>query len=557
MNKFFRVFLPFLILLLALPSFPAAADGNGRLRVSLLTSLNGGVTAAGAGLRGTGSGEIEITGIPAGAQVSRAWLYWATLGNANTFTSPSLEGVSVAGDVIGVSGDTCWGVQQNVVYRADVTALISGNGSYTISGLPASLGGGNDSQGASLVVIYEASSLPLRTIVIHDGAVSLNFTNQDYSHIIGGFAPDSPLTEARVTYLIGDGQEQWEAGNVSFNGEPLASGVFSGLEGDFWGTHSFDVTGLVEGAPATTRISNLDPDNPDSPDCLLWAGTIFSVTAGEPAQAENRLTEFLNFSLRGDVTASGVGLRGRGEGEIQVSGIPARALVTRAYLYWATLGTSGGFTEVVLDGEPVNGALTGVSADTCWGAQNNYVYRAEVTDIVRENGSYYVSGLPDNLAAGNDSQGASLVILYRDLGLYRTVIINDGAVTLDLDVHEYTDTLGDFTADQPEARAHVTYLIGDGQERWDSGSVLFEGVPIGSNVFNGEDGNYWGTIRFDVTGLIVEPEATTTISNLNPNTPGDPDCLLWAATILAVETEPPVYTDFLYFPWMMVGEEEG
>ena len=51
----------------------------------------------------------------------------------------------------------------------------------------------------------------------------------------------------------------------------------------------------------------------------------------------------------------------------------------------------------------------------------------------------------------------------------------------------------------------MTYLIGDGQSEWDSGSISFEGQPIAGSVFNGADGDYWGTLRFDVTGLINEP----------------------------------------------------
>jgi hypothetical protein len=90
----------------------------------------------------------------------------------------------------------------------------------------------------------------------------------------------------------------------------------------------------------------------------------------------------------------------------------------------------------------------------------------------------------------------------------------------------------------------MTYLIGDGQSEWDSGSISFEGQPIAGSVFTGIDGDFWGTLRFDVTGLINEPDATTTINNDAPGT----DCLLWAASILSVETEPPVFDHFIYLP---------
>lgn len=105
----------------------------------------------------------------------------------------------------------------------------------------------------------------------------------------------------------------------------------------------------------------------------------------------------------------------------------------------------------------MQGELIGRSSDTCWGIPefpNNFVYRAEVTGQVSGNGVYSVSGLPDDRLAGNDSQGASLVVIYRQPGPYRTILINDGAVTLDLDLqHVHTTTLGPFSPDQADPPA--------------------------------------------------------------------------------------------------------
>ena len=120
----------------------------------------------------------------------------------------------------------------------------------------------------------------------------------------------------------------------------------------------------------------------------------------------------INQRIFGDVTSAGVGLRGQGEGTINLSGVPDNTYVHNAFLYWATLGTSSGYANPQLDGTTVNGQLIGTSADTCWGASANYVFRADVTDLVRGNGDYTISGLPDDLTVGNDSQGASLVVVY-------------------------------------------------------------------------------------------------------------------------------------------------
>jgi hypothetical protein len=521
------------------------SSGNNSLGQFQVFTLAGGVTVAGVGLRGVGSGEIDLTGVPTGASIYRAYLYWATLGFANTYTRPTLEAQPVAGQLIGTTGDTCWDVQNNFVYRADVTNLVSGNASYSLAGLPGNLAGGNDSQGASLVVIYRHSASPLTTIVINDGAVALDLTHASYTDTIRGFTASSPVGDAQVNYLVGDGQAEWDSGNITFNGTPLANGVFSGLDGPYWDSRAFDVTSLTSGSSATTTVSNSAPENPGQPDCLLWAATIFSVTAAAP-QTSNQMSAFFHQTLLGDVTSAGVGLRGQGQGMINLSGIPANGRVQHAFLYWATLGSSSQFTSPQLNGNTVSGQRIGTSGDTCWGVPANYVFRADVTGLVSGNGDYTISGLPSNLADGNDSQGASLVVIYSAPGLYRTVIINDGAVTLDLVTSTYTDTLGPFTADQPDAQVQITYLVGDGQPQWNSGSISFEGSTIAGGVFSGADGEYWDTLRFDVSGLISEPDATTTITNDFPGNPYSPDCLLWAASVLAVETEPPVFDHFSF-----------
>jgi hypothetical protein len=82
-----------------------------------------------------------------------------------------------------------------------------------------------------------------------------------------------------------------------------------------------------------------------------------------------------------------------------------------------------------------------------------------------------------------------------------------------------------------------------------------QGASLAAGVFNGVDGNYWATLRFDVTGLISEPEATTTLSNDPLGTNTSPDCILWAASILAVETEPPVFDHFSFFPLISQGDK--
>ena len=137
---------------------------------NLTATVQGNVVSSGVGLRGTGTGDIVVSGVPGGASVSQAFLYWVTMGNSDTFTSPTLDGSPVSGSLIGTGGDTCWGAAGNYTYRADVTSTVTGNGTYTIAGLPNSGPSVDDSQGASLVVIYEDGASAVHNVVINDGS---------------------------------------------------------------------------------------------------------------------------------------------------------------------------------------------------------------------------------------------------------------------------------------------------------------------------------------------------------------------------------------------------
>jgi hypothetical protein len=66
--------------------------------------------------------------------------------------------------------------------------------------------------------------------------------------------------------------------------------------------------------------------------------------------------------------------------------------------------------------------------------------------------------------------------------------------------------------------------------------VTFAGSILDSNAFTGTDGDYWDTLRYDISGLAGGPEAATTLDNRGVGT--SPDCLLWAGVVLSVQVEP-------------------
>src|SRR5437879_1984699 len=57
--------------------------------------INGDYVVVGIGVRGSGVGTIQMTGVPAGAQIRAAYLYWETLGNGQigSFNGTVLSGI--------------------------------------------------------------------------------------------------------------------------------------------------------------------------------------------------------------------------------------------------------------------------------------------------------------------------------------------------------------------------------------------------------------------------------------------------------------------------------
>lgn len=117
---------------------PASETLTATDTLQLLTDFNlrGGYVAAGVGMRNRGFGTISVSGIPAGSTIQAAYLFWVILGAGPgpLYTQGSINGTSITGTFIGQADDPCWGNAASFAYRADVLALVSGNGSYDLTG---------------------------------------------------------------------------------------------------------------------------------------------------------------------------------------------------------------------------------------------------------------------------------------------------------------------------------------------------------------------------------------------------------------------------------------
>lgn len=117
---------------------------------------------------------FNINCIPSTATVIQAFVWCDASGNGAPITlnvtNPASLGFSVPMTLVGTDVDKCWGYANSTTYRADVTATISGNGTYFISGFPT--GSPNDVDGATMIVIWKDLSAGYQgDLIIWDGAM--------------------------------------------------------------------------------------------------------------------------------------------------------------------------------------------------------------------------------------------------------------------------------------------------------------------------------------------------------------------------------------------------
>lgn len=251
--------------------------------VGAQTTVTGaGATAAGVSLRNRLEGDITISDLPADAVVTRAVLVWAYLKQGD----PPGNGISVNGSPVtanleaNLSQRLCWGDDGTIGYAADVTGLVTGNGSYTIADYES---GGADPntanpsplgfpqiEGATLVVVYEAPGI--------DNQVLTDFS---YDAVAGGPAIvrtfSGVVSTGGAATLIATGPDgQTNAGELlvasSSSGSVSFPNVWDGSDpnpgpdfsiGNLWDTDKFDISAVVP-AGTTEVTATLDPNG----DCI-------------------------------------------------------------------------------------------------------------------------------------------------------------------------------------------------------------------------------------------------------------------------------------------------
>lgn len=210
------------------------------------------------GMRGVGSGTLSVSGIT--GPVTDSYLFWHGPTNStdpNVNASVNFNGTNIQGTNIGFSADNFWSSLNSQAYRANVTSLVTGNGSYALSNFQKPEAQIN---GAALFTFYNSGlSTGKRDVVMFNGNDSnfayqndpagWNFTLSNI-HYTGGTAD--------LTMYVSDGQDFGpdDDGTLSINGKALATGgIFQGTSprapgagvsnGSLTDVETFDITSFL------------------------------------------------------------------------------------------------------------------------------------------------------------------------------------------------------------------------------------------------------------------------------------------------------------------------
>lgn len=161
--------------------------------------------------------------------MTEAYLYWHGLTNttnSNVIADVTFNGTGISGSFLGISSDNCWGFANSMAYRANVTALVTGNGNYSLTNF---LKTGANINGASLIVFFnDGNGANNRDVVMfngNDSNISNSYDADGWNITLAGINYSSG--QASAQFHVGDGQTFGDARFIA-NSTTLvpAGGVF-------------------------------------------------------------------------------------------------------------------------------------------------------------------------------------------------------------------------------------------------------------------------------------------------------------------------------------------
>ena len=237
------------------------------------------------GMRGLGTGSLDVAGTGSGT-VTEAYLFWhgpsdapataAATANADV----TFNGTAITGTFLGISSDNCWGFANSIAYRADVTSLVTGDGTYSLSNFLKP--NGVDVNGVSLIVFYDdGNTANNRDVVMFNGndsniqnaydAIGWNITLDGINYTSGNASAQFHVSDGQQFSdgaIIANGQTIAPAGDV-FNGTTVPAGVGGAGNGSLWDIRDFNVTSLLN--PGLNSLNVNSSSNSDCLSCVLIA----------------------------------------------------------------------------------------------------------------------------------------------------------------------------------------------------------------------------------------------------------------------------------------------
>lgn len=269
-------------------------------------TLRGGYVAGGTSMRNLGKGNIKIKGIPGGSNVQAAYLYWNIIAPSqrSAHLRGMFNGVNITGVRIGSTEQPCWlSGAKSRSYRADVTSLVKGNGTYKLRNFASGITDGSDPfsspvtppllGGASLVVVYSQSRYPSTTILLYNGAAETPTSVATRRTMMGPF-PRYDSYVAYTTFIGADGQSNGDE-NAFFNGVNLPQADWDGTDpkigggsyanGNLWDTDTASVRntakrGISVGAFISPGDNAAAVELNGLADCLVHVAQVLSISNG-------------------------------------------------------------------------------------------------------------------------------------------------------------------------------------------------------------------------------------------------------------------------------------
>ena len=218
-----------------------------------------GYVATGRGLRNQSSGGLVVAGVPAGATVKKALLYWNVLNPSDPGGAMTFNGVNTPGSLVKPGGDPCWD-GGSWAFRSDVTAQVSGNGVYTVSGFPSGSPTGADPWSGSSTPMMEGASV----LVFYESAPGFDVSYSAFiphDHVIG--PPQARCGFVQQLYFAGDARG-FSSTATSFRGRQRVSVVTDDADGIKDETSPQNLVGesrsYAPDALADGRIDSADDD---------------------------------------------------------------------------------------------------------------------------------------------------------------------------------------------------------------------------------------------------------------------------------------------------------